>query len=106
MIGCRSRCDEVGYRFGLAQVHFAVHECPLRVFARLRHAATLRKEQLQHAVQNVGRAVAGYFDAVFARIGVRRPKQADQHFVNRFVRRGVDNASKGQRTACFFGQCF
>lgn len=46
--------DEVGYAFGLTEVHFAVEEGALGVFAGPGHAAALAGEELHDALEDVG----------------------------------------------------
>lgn len=54
MGGCVPGGDEVGYGFGLAEVHLAVEVGALGVFAWLGHHAAVLEEEFDDALQDVG----------------------------------------------------
>ena len=54
----RTRCDHIGHRLRLREVHLSVHERPAREFTRLRKAASCLRQQLQYASDYVCRRMA------------------------------------------------
>ena len=91
---CRGGGNQVGYGFGLAQVHFAMHEGTLGKFAGPGQPATLGDEQLQHFLQDIVAPVAADFGAILARVGMGCPENRDQHLVDDVI--SLDNLSEGQ----------
>ena len=105
MGGSRGRGDEVGHRFGLAQIHLAVQESTLGVFPRSGGTASLPDKELHHLLENVARTVAGDFRRVFSRVGMRASEKADQHFVDNLSFRTKDVA-EGEGIGFAFSQRF
>ena len=106
--------DEVGHGFGLAEVHFAVQEGSFGVFAGACQAASVGGEQAQHGLEDVGGAVAGDFDAVFAGVGVGGAIEGDDNFVDEravvatyFAERGATGLCRieGPAAACMKQGC-
>ena len=48
MGGCGGGGEEVGHGFGLAEVHFAIEESTLGIFARLGKAAAILEKSAHH----------------------------------------------------------
>ena len=91
------RRDEVGDSFGLTEVHAAVGKGTSREFAPFGHPyATLPDEQMEQLLLDVEGAVARDFDHVFARVAMGSAEKRDNHLVELFARRGVDNPAKGE----------
>ena len=101
--GCGRRGDEVGHGFGLAEVHLSVEKGALGVFARCGQGAACVQEFLQHAMENIGRAMAGDFGAVLAGVGMRPAEEADEHFVDGLALGGKDVA-EGEGVRLAFGK--
>ena len=78
----RRRGYQVGHGFGLTQVHLPVQESTLGELARTRRTASVPDEELHDLLEDVRGTVAGNLDRIFARIGMGRTEQADQHFVD------------------------
>ena len=73
--------DQVGDCFGLRKVEFAVHKGPQGEFAGSGHTQSAGKQQLEHLLLDIDRAMARNFDDILAVIGVGRPEKTDQHLV-------------------------
>ena len=85
MGGSRGRSYQVGHCFSLTQVHLAVQISALGIFTRHCQAASSLNQQLKHALQDVGRPMAGYLRAVFASVRVGRTEEAYQYLINDFL---------------------
>ena len=80
----RGRGNQVGDCLGLAQVHLAVHEGALRIFAGEGGAATAFNQKLHDLLLDVDGTVAGDLYRVFAGKGMRCAEKSDQHLINEF----------------------
>ena len=78
--------DQIGHRFGLREIHLSGEERPCGEFARPGHAGARGEEQPQDFGDDVGGAVAGEFDRILARIGVRCAENRCEHVVDRAFR--------------------
>ena len=94
MAGSVGGGDKVGHGFGLREVHLAIEESTLGELARACHLASFVQKELQNAVEDVARTMAGNFHAVLARIGMWGTEERDKHFVDNFPM--VDDTSKMQ----------
>ena len=79
--GGRGGGDEVGHGFGLAEVHLAIEEGTLGVLARCGKAASAIDEEAQGLLEDIGGAMTRDLYRVFARIGVGRTEEGDEHLV-------------------------
>ena len=61
-------CNNIGNSLCLSKVHFAIKECSLGEFSRLRIPATIRNQQLKNLGHYVGRAVGVYLHHILASI--------------------------------------
>ena len=100
----RGRSDEIGHRFGLRQVHFAIQERTARELTGLcRHGAGCH-QQLDDTMQHKGRTVARNLRGIFASVGVRRAKNGNEYFVDERSVLRVDDLSESQRMRATIGQ--
>ena len=81
----RSGSNQIGYGLGLAQVHLAIQESPLGVFAGEGRTASALDETTHHLLEDVRRTMARDFRRIFAGVGVGSPKDGHQHFVDDFA---------------------
>ncbi|CDD33298.1 putative uncharacterized protein [Bacteroides sp. CAG:714] len=78
----RRRGNQIGYGFGLTQVHLPVQESTLGKLSRTGGTTSVPDEKLHDLLEDVRGTVAGNLDRIFSRIGMGRMKQADQHLVD------------------------
>ena len=78
----RARCDEVGYRLGLCEVHFPVRKRPAGELSGPGHSAAGFAEQPEYAACYERGGVAAYLRGILARIGMRGAVDAHHDFVD------------------------
>ena len=74
--------NEVGYSFGLREVHLTVEIGTLGELAWKGHPAAILYEQFKYLVNDIARAVTRDLRAVFARVAVRGLENGNQYLVD------------------------
>ena len=97
--------DDVCHGFRLRQVHLTIEKSALRKFARSSGFTTCGKEQLHHALEDVGRTVTRNLGSIFSCVRMGSSKKTHQHFIDDFVV-FIDDVPKGERTCFAFAQWF
>ena len=91
--------DQVRYRFCLGEIHLPIQESTFRELAGLSHPGSAGDQQSQNSRYDIVGCVTGYFDGIFARVGVRGPKQGNQHFIDQHTLT-IPDRPEMKRIAC------
>ena len=94
--------DQVGYGFCLTEVEFAVQEGAQGKLPGRGHARAMREGRLNDFLQNIGRAVATEFHAVFAGVGVRIFENGGQALIEVAALRRYNTSEMHGMAGCIF----